>query len=190
MKLRFLHKSADDDFGASDQSHGEFPKPKLNYVGAKAGGFFQGKSHTLPFKTCPEIPPTPSSKHVYTFTLLCSEPLHYQGRRQSELKKKKYDFLHFANRLHPSLLLGDVSTPRTVWQRRAAVWIVALLPAEAPICQGLSPAIHRDPTSDERSITTRDMCQVYYVSGFIELMYFVVVCFNHGWFIKSGWARQ
>lgn len=43
-----------------------------------------------------------------------------------------------------------------------------------------SPAIHRDAASRERSITVSDMCQVYYVRSFTELIYFVAVCFNQG----------
>lgn len=42
--------------------------------------------------------------------------------------------------------------------------------------------------SQERSITTSDMCQVYYVHGFIELIYFVAVGFNQGQFMHTGWA--
>lgn len=43
-----------------------------------------------------------------------------------------------------------------------------------------SLAIHRDAASRERSITVSDTCQVYYVRSFIELIYFVAVCFNQG----------
>ena len=32
------------------------------------------------------------------------------------------------------------------------------------------------------------MCQVYYVPGFIELIYFVAVGFNQGQFMHTGWA--
>lgn len=32
------------------------------------------------------------------------------------------------------------------------------------------------------------MCQVYYVRGFIELIYFVAVAFNQGQFMHTGWA--
>lgn len=48
--------------------------------------------------------------------------------------------------------------------------------------------VHGDPASRERSITTSDMCQVYYVRGFIELIYFVAVGFNQGQFMHAGWA--
>lgn len=34
------------------------------------------------------------------------------------------------------------------------------------------------------------MCQVYYVCGFIELIYFVTVSFNQGWFMHNGWAER
>lgn len=44
----------------------------------------------------------------------------------------------------------------------------------------LSLAIHRDAASREQSITVSDMCQVYYVRSFTELIYFVAVCFNQG----------
>lgn len=33
------------------------------------------------------------------------------------------------------------------------------------------------------------MCQVYYVRGFIELIYFVPVSFNQGQFMHTGWAE-
>lgn len=52
----------------------------------------------------------------------------------------------------------------------------------------LSLAVHRDLASRARSITTSDMCQVYYVRGFIELIYFVAVGFNQGQFMHTGWA--
>lgn len=32
------------------------------------------------------------------------------------------------------------------------------------------------------------MCQVYYVRGFIELIYFVPVDFNQGQFMHTEWA--
>lgn len=51
-------------------------------------------------------------------------------------------------------------------------------------------AVPGDAASWEQSITTSDMCQVYYVSSFIELIYFVAVAFNQGCFTQTveGWS--
>lgn len=49
-------------------------------------------------------------------------------------------------------------------------------------------AVQRDVASQEGSITSCDMCQVYYVLSFIELIYFVAVGFNQGQFMHTGWA--
>lgn len=70
------------------------------------------------------------------------------------------------------------------------VCIVAWVPAEMLIWQKLSLSVQGDLPSQERSITTSDMCQVYYVRGFIELIYSVAVGFNQGQFMHSGWADE
>lgn len=50
----------------------------------------------------------------------------------------------------------------------------------------LKPAVRRDPPSRKRSITTSDMCQAYYVRGFIERIYSVAVCLNQAEFMHTG----
>ena len=61
-------------------------------------------------------------------------------------------------------------------------------PAEMLIWWRLNRAVHGDAASREQSITTSDMCQVYYVRGFIELIYFVADGFNQSQLRHAGRA--
>lgn len=45
----------------------QISQSKWNYLGARAGGFFQGRAHILSSKICPkQVTQTPSNKHTHT----------------------------------------------------------------------------------------------------------------------------
>ena len=61
----------------------QISQSKWNYLGARAGGFFQGRAHILSSKICPkQVTQTPSNKHTHTHIYTHTIKAVFQFHRQ------------------------------------------------------------------------------------------------------------
>lgn len=151
----------------------------------------RAKSHTLSSKTRParKHPPnqcTQTDTHSYTHTVKAvslSPSMALCSLQQNHLITRQIQSVITALQTEDCILSVRY---RLFCRWRSSDYMCDSV--RVPVCvlmlgsqqRWSSLAIHRDAASRERSITASDMCQVYYVRSFTELIYFVAVCFNQG----------